>query len=114
MERHDEPSLRQHAAGQADQLDAIGQEVMEVDNVRPDLLEKLDVAVDEQRIRGPVPPVIVVARQKQKLVRALIKAGDARAALIEGGIVLVDRGEENRTVFRVVAQPLDRKSVVEG
>src|SRR5205823_8893063 len=108
VKRHDELRLGQHAAGQADQLDAVGQEMMEVDDIRPDLLEKLGVALDEQRVRCTVPPMVVVARQKQEFVRPLVKTGDARAAFVERRIGRVDRGQQNRPVLRIIAQPLEQ------
>jgi len=66
---------------------------MEVDDIRPDVLEKLGIALDEQRVRCAMPPMVVVARQKQEFVRPLVKTGDARAAFVERRIGRIDRGQ---------------------
>src|SRR5205823_443803 len=66
VKRQDQPRLRQNPASQADQLDTVCHEVMEVDDVGLNLLEEIGIGFEQERVRYPVPPMIVVAGQKQK------------------------------------------------
>jgi len=81
---------------------------MEVDDLGPNLLEEIRISLDQERVRYPVPPMIVVAGQKQKLVRALVEPGDPRAAFVQGRIVGIDRCQQDRTVLGVLAQLLEQ------
>ena len=63
-------------------------------HVRPDHLEELGEALDQQRLGHFVPPVIVAAREEQIFARAAVEPGDARARLVERGHAFIDGGEQ--------------------
>src|SRR5436190_23775355 len=82
--------------------------MMEVDDIGLNLLEEIGIGFEEERVRYPVPPMIVVAGQKQKLVRALVEPGDPRTAFVQGRIVGIDRCQQDRTVLGILAQLLEQ------
>ena len=72
----DDARARQGLAGDADEIDAKGEKMMEMDDVGLDQLQELDIGFHKQRIGRLVPGVVVVAAQKQKFAGAAVESGD--------------------------------------
>ncbi len=94
MERKYDAGFRQRASRDGKQVDAQRQEMMEVHDVRPHQLQEFDVRLDQQAIGDLVPLVVIVAAEKQELVRTTVEPGDARAALVKRRHAGIGRGQQ--------------------
>ena len=103
----DDARARQGLAGDADQIDAKGQKVMEVDDFGLNQFEEFDVGLHQQRIGRLVPGIVVVTAEEEKFAGAAVEAGDPGAALEQRRNAVVDRGEQSRFNVRTFAKPAE-------
>jgi hypothetical protein len=95
MESEDDFRVGQNSPRERDEVDAEGEEMVEMYNVWPHILEELRVALHQQRLRNAVPHVIVAAREKQEFVVFAVEPCDPRAALEEGGIAPIGGAQQH-------------------
>ncbi len=69
MRGEDDLHLRQHAARQRQQVDAEGEEMVEMHHVRLDEFEEFLERLDEQQVAALLPGVVIFLREEQELIR---------------------------------------------